>query len=140
MEALYTAEVLATGAGRDGHVRSTDGLIDTNLALPKALGGSEDAPNPELFFASGYAACYHSALLLVARQEEADATDSAVGARVTISKNDEGGFVLSVELEVALPHLDHADALRIADKAHQVCPYSNATRGNIDVTITVVEE
>lgn len=140
MKALYTAEALATGEGRDGHGRSSDGRLDFDLAIPKEMGGSGDGTNPEQLFAVGYAACFHSALRLVARQEKVDVTDSTVGARVSIGQLDNGGFGLAVELEVALPNVDEKTAQEIADQAHQVCPYSNATRGNIDVTVTVTDD
>ncbi|CCQ17776.1 putative organic hydroperoxide resistance protein [Rhodococcus sp. AW25M09] len=140
MKTLYTAEALATGEGRNGHTRTSDGRVDLDLAIPEAMGGSGNGSNPEQLFAAGYAACFHSALQMVARQDKADVTDSAVGARVAIGPNDAGGFELAVTLEVTLPHLDRADAQALADKAHQVCPYSNATRGNIDVTVTVTED
>lgn len=140
MKALYTAEALATGEGRDGHGRSSDGRLDFDLAIPKEMGGSGDGTNPEQLFAVGYAACFHSALRLVARQKKVDVTDSTVGARVSIGQLDNGGFGLAVELEVALPNVDEKTAQEIADKAHQVCPYSNATRGNIDVTVTVTDD
>lgn len=140
MKALYTAEALATGEGRDGHGRSSDGRLDFDLAIPKEMGGSGDGTNPEQLFAVGYAACFHSALRLVARQKKVDVTDSTVGARVSIGQLDNGGFGLAVELEVALPNVDEKTAQEIADQAHQVCPYSNATRGNIDVTVTVTDD
>lgn len=140
MKALYTAEALATGEGRDGHGRSSDGRLDFDLALPKEMGGSGNGTNPEQLFAVGYAACFHSALRLVARQQKVDVTDSTVGARVSLGQLDNGGFGLAVELEVALPNVDEKTAREIADKAHQVCPYSNATRGNIDVTVTVTDD
>lgn len=140
MKALYTAEALATGEGRDGHGRSSDGRLDFDLAIPKEMGGSGDGTNPEQLFAVGYAACFHSALRLVARQEKVDVTDSTVGVRVSIGQLDNGGFGLAVELEVALPNVDEKTAQEIADKAQQVCPYSIATRGNIDVTVTVTDD
>ena len=138
MNTLYTAEALATGAGRDGFARTSDGQLAVDLAIPKEMGGSGDGANPEQLFALGYAACFHSALQRVARMAKADITDSSVGARVHIGPNEAGGFQLAVELEVTLPNLDPAVAQQLADKAHEVCPYSNATRGNIDVTITLV--
>ncbi|WP_072806840.1 organic hydroperoxide resistance protein [Rhodococcoides yunnanense] len=140
MKTIYTAEALATGEGRNGHARSSDGLLDLDLAIPEAMGGNGQGTNPEQLFAAGYAACFHSALQMIARQEKADITDSSVGARVGIGANDAGGFQLSVTLEVTLPSLGHDEAQAIADKAHQVCPYSNATRGNIDVTVTVTDD
>jgi lipoyl-dependent peroxiredoxin len=140
MKTLYTAEALATGDGRNGHGRTSDGRLDLNLAIPKEMGGNGDGTNPEQLFAIGYAACFHSALRLVARQEKADISDSAVGARVSIGPIDNGGFGLAVELEVTLPNVDHATAEKLTEKAHQVCPYSNATRGNIDVKLVVTDD
>jgi Ohr subfamily peroxiredoxin len=140
MKVLYTAEALATGDGRDGHGRTSDGKVDVDLSIQKELGGTGTGTNPEQLFAIGYAACYHSALRLVGKQEKADVTDSAVGAKVSLGSNDAGGFVLAVELEVVLPNVDHETAVALADKAHQVCPYSNATRGNIDVKLTVTDD
>lgn len=140
LQPLYTAEALATGAGRNGHVRTADGLLDTQMAVPQEMGGPGGAPNPELLFAAGYAACFHSALQLVARNENADLGESAVGAKVSIGKLEDGGFGLAVELEVVIPGQAHEQAVQLAHKAHQVCPYSNATRGNIAVEIKVVED
>ena len=140
MSALYTAEALATGAGRNGHTRSSDGLVDHDLAIPKEMGGAGGATNPEQLFAAGYAACFHSALQLVAGQAKAALGESSVGAKVSINPNDDGGFVLAVALEVVIPDLPHEEAQALADRAHEVCPYSNATRGNIDVTVTVTDD
>ncbi|KAJ1683082.1 hypothetical protein LUZ63_021698 [Rhynchospora breviuscula] len=140
MDTLYTAEALAIGGGRNGHVSTTDGLINTDVRVPTSMGGPGGAPNPELFFAAGYAACFHSALLSVARAQKVTIEDSSVGSRVHIGPNGEGGFQLAVELEVVIPNLPHDQAQALADAAHQVCPYSNATRGNIDVTVTVTDD
>jgi Ohr subfamily peroxiredoxin len=140
MKILYTAEALTTGDGRDGHARSADGRLDLELAIPKEMGGSGDGTNPEQLFAIGYAACFHSALRLVGRQEKADVSDSAVGSRVSLGTLDNGGFGLAVELEITLPNVDHATAQALTEKAHQVCPYSNATRGNVDVTLVVTDD
>ncbi|WP_433520949.1 MULTISPECIES: organic hydroperoxide resistance protein [Nocardia] len=140
MTVLYTAEALATGDGRNGHARTSDGKIDVALDIPKEMGGSGVGTNPEQLFAAGYAACFHSALRLVGKREGANVDDSAVGAKVGIGPNDEGGFELTVTLEISLPHLSPAEAQTIADKAHQVCPYSNATRGNIDVQVTLADD
>ncbi|WP_227981646.1 organic hydroperoxide resistance protein [Nocardia spumae] len=140
MTILYTAEALATGDGRNGHARTTDGTLDLTLATPPEMGGSGAGTNPEQLFAAGYAACFHSALRLVGKQEKADVSDSAVGAKVGIGPNDAGGFGLEVTLEVSLPNLARDAAQALADKAHQVCPYSNATRGNIDVRVVVAED
>lgn len=140
MKTLYTAEALATGEGRDGHARTSDGKVDFDLSVPKEMGGNGVGTNPEQLFAAGYAACFHSALRVVAGQDKADISDSAVGARVSIGSLDNGGFGLAVELEVTLPNLDHDTAQKLAEKAHQVCPYSNATRGNIDVNLVVTDD
>lgn len=140
MDIIYTAEALATGDGRNGHVRTADGRLDLEMAVPKDMGGSGDGANPEQLFASGYAACFHSALKAVARQTKADVDESTVGAKVGIGSNGEGGFGLAVTLEVVIPNLPHDEAQALADQAHQVCPYSNATRGNIDVDVVVVDD
>jgi lipoyl-dependent peroxiredoxin len=140
MATIYTAEALATGAGRNGHVRSGDGLLDLDLAIPAEMGGAGGAPNPEMLFAAGYAACFHSALQGVARRERVDLGDSTVGARVGIGPNDAGGYGLTVHLEVVIPDLPHDRAQALADAAHLVCPYSNATRGNIPVTVSVSDD
>lgn len=140
MQTLYTAESLATGGGRNGHVRTSDGILDLDLAVPEEMGGAGGAANPELLFAAGYAACFHSALQAVARREKVDLGDSSVGAQVSIGPNDDGGFQLAVRLEVVIPELPHDQAQALADAAHQVCPYSNATRGNIDVQVEVTDD
>jgi osmotically inducible protein OsmC len=138
MNILYTAEGTAWG-GREGRAASSDGTLDVQLAIPKSMGGPGGAAtNPEQLFALGYAACFHSALKVVAAREKVDVTDSAITARVGIGANDTGGFGLEVELEAELPDVDRAVAEDLVAKAHEVCPYSNATRGNIPVTLTVV--
>jgi lipoyl-dependent peroxiredoxin len=140
MDAIYTAEALATGEGRNGHVATVDGLVDTDVRVPKEMGGAGGAPNPEALFAAGYAACFHGALQAVARAQKVALEDTSVGSRVHIGSNGEGGFQLAVELEVVIPHLPHDQAQALADAAHQVCPYSNATRGNIEVTVSVSDD
>jgi len=135
---LYTAEAIATGAGRAGEVRSSDGVIDEQLAIPKEMGGQGgDATNPEQLFAAGYAACFNSALALVARRAKVEMASSTVTARVGIGSQNGGGFGLTVTLVVDIPNVDKAVAEDLAAKAHMVCPYSNATRGNIDVELKV---
>lgn len=134
IEPVYTTEAIATGAGRNGHVQSPDGRVSEDLAIPVEMGGSGKGTNPEQLFAAGYAACFHSAL-----QIKKDLGDSSVGARVSIGQAGEG-FGLAVALEVVIPALPHDEAQQLADKAHQVCPYSNATRGNIRVDVTVVDD
>lgn len=138
MKVLYTAVAHATGDGRNGHVETDDGQLRLDLSVPTEMGGPGGGSNPEQLFASGYSACFHSALKVVAGRAKADITDSTVSATVGIGANDEGGFGLEVELDVAIPNMDRAAAEELVAQAHQVCPYSNATRGNIPVTVTVV--
>ena len=138
MKAIYTATATATGDGRNGHTTSEDGILDMDVRVPKEMGGAGGATNPEQLFAAGYAACFHSALKLVGGAEKADLTGTEVSASVSIGTLDAGGFGLAVELDVLIPALEHDAALALVEKAHQVCPYSNATRGNVDVTLTVV--
>ncbi|KUG53382.1 organic hydroperoxide resistance protein [Serinicoccus chungangensis] len=137
MDTLYTATALATGDGRNGRVESSDGILAADVRAPKEMGGQGGATNPEQLFAAGYAACFHSALRSVAKRSGADVTDSEVVADVSIGPNGEGGFGLAVGLEVTLPQVERAEAEKLVEQAHQVCPYSNATRGNIEVTLTV---
>ncbi|WP_089157198.1 organic hydroperoxide resistance protein [Micromonospora sp. NBS 11-29] len=139
MQVLYTASARATGDGRDGHVRTSDGTVELDLAVPKEMGGAGGAANPEQLFAAGYAACFHSALRAVARRTKADVSGSVVEAEVGIGPNGSGGFGLTVTLVVDLPAVERSAAEQLVDAAHQVCPYSNATRGNIEVTLTVRE-
>jgi lipoyl-dependent peroxiredoxin len=121
LNVLYTATAHATGDGRNGHAITDDGRLDLDLRIPQEMGGPGGATNPEQLFAVGYAACFHSALKVV-----------GIGALPN------GGFGLAVELDVHVPALDPATAESVVADAHQVCPYSNATRGNIDVTLRVV--
>jgi len=138
MSILYTAEATAWG-GREGRSATNDGNLDVQLVLPKELGGpGGPGTNPEQLFAAGFAGCFHSALKLVARGEGVDVTDSAITAKVGIGPNDTGGFGLAVELEAELPGVDPGKAQELLEAAHGVCPYSNATRGNIDVRLTLV--
>ncbi len=138
MNTLYTAVATATGDGRNGHTASEDGILDVDVRIPKEMGGPGGATNPEQLFAAGYAACFHSALKLVGGQEKADVTGTEVSASVSIGTLDSGGFGLAVELDVHAPNLEHDAALALVEKAHQVCPYSNATRGNVEVKLTVI--
>lgn len=139
MKPIYTAEALSTGEGRSGHVRTSDGRLDFDLTPPREMEGSGEGTNPEQLFAAGYSACFHSALLGVAKQEKKDIDGSTVGAQVSLGKGD-GGFDIAVVLEVVIPGLSHDEAQDLADKAHQMCPYSRATRGNIHVEITVSDD
>ncbi|SFJ66309.1 organic hydroperoxide resistance protein [Cellulomonas sp. KH9] len=138
MAVIYTAVATATGEGREGHTRSSDGLVDVDLAVPREMGGPGGATNPEQLFAAGYAACFHSALKAVARRGTVTFTDSAVTAEVGIGPDDAGGFGLEITLHVELGGVDQATAEQLVEAAHQVCPYSNATRGNVPVTLEVV--
>ncbi|MFW0715567.1 organic hydroperoxide resistance protein [Pedobacter sp. N23S346] len=137
MKVLYTAEATATG-GRNGHIKSDNGILDVEVRMPKALGGADDNyTNPEQLFAGGYAACFDSALNLIIKQGKVDTGETSVKANVSIGQIDNGGFGLSVALAVNIPAVSVEEAQALADKAHQICPYSNATRGNIEVSITV---
>jgi osmotically inducible protein OsmC len=135
-QAIYTAVATARGDGRNGEVTSSDGVIDESLAIPKEMGGpGGDKTNPEQLFAAGDSACFHSALQLVARQAKVPLNGSTVTAEVSVLKQ-EVGFGLGVALNVSLPGLDQAQADQLVEQAHQVCPYSNATRGNIEVALS----
>ncbi len=136
-KALYTAEATTKG-GRDGHGRSSDGVLDLDVRPPTEMGGPGGGTNPEQLFALGYAACFQSAMAVVGRRMDADTSASEVTGRVTIGTIGNGGFGLAVELDVHIPGVDEATARKIVDAAHEVCPYSNATRGNIEVTLKVV--
>jgi lipoyl-dependent peroxiredoxin len=136
---LYTAEATAWG-GREGRAASSDGNLDVQLVLPREMGGPGGAgTNPEQLFAAGYAGCFHSALKLIARGHGVDVSESAITAKVGIGPNDSGGFGLAVQLEAELPGVEPAKAQELLEAAHQVCPYSNATRGNVDVTLSLIE-
>jgi Ohr subfamily peroxiredoxin len=134
---LYTAQASAVG-GREGHVHSTDGFVDLDLKPPVEMGGPGGGTNPEELFAAGYAACFQSALGVVARRSKVDASGSTVDAKVTIGTIEGGAFGLAVALEVHIPDVDDPTVQKLIEEAHQVCPYSNATRGNIEVTLTAV--
>lgn len=139
MEAIYTAIAHASGGGRDGHVRSEDDRLDFDTRPPKEMGGSGEGTNPEQLFAAGYSACFLGAVHAAGRELKLDTTDAAVSASVGIGSNGEGGFGLEVELDVYVPNVSPEEAKQVADKAHTICPYSNATRGNIEVTVSIVE-
>jgi Ohr subfamily peroxiredoxin len=137
MKPLYTAIVTATG-GRDGKIESAEPSLALPLVTPKSLGGpGGDGTNPEQLFAAGYAACFLSALKLVARLQKLPLGDAAIRAQVTLGKSDAGAYQLAVELRGRLPGLERAQAEALMAAAHQVCPYSNATRGNIPVELAV---
>ncbi|MGW1123819.1 MULTISPECIES: organic hydroperoxide resistance protein [unclassified Streptomyces] len=132
----YTAVATAEN-GRDGRVASDDGKLDVIVNPPKEMGGSGAGTNPEQLFAAGYSACFQGALGVVARQEKADISGSTVTAAVSIGKTEAGGFGLEVAITATIPNVDKATAQALIEKAHQVCPYSNATRGNIKVELAV---
>jgi lipoyl-dependent peroxiredoxin len=132
---LYTARATATG-GRSGHAVSDDGVLDLDLKPPAEMGGPGGATNPEQLFAAGYAACFQSALAVVGRRQGVDTGGSRVEADVTIGTIPGGGYGLAVALRVSIPGADAETTRALAEAAHQVCPYSNATRGNIDVTVS----
>jgi Ohr subfamily peroxiredoxin len=137
MKTLYTAEATATG-GRNGHVKSSNGVLDVQVRMPKALGGAnDDYTNPEMLFAAGYAACFDSALSLVIKQEKITTGETTVNAKISIGQLDNGGFGLAGELAVNVPGVTQEKAQELVEKAHQVCPYSNATRGNVEIKLIV---
>jgi len=134
---LYTAGASVIGGRVEGHGRTNDGVLDVELRTPPELGGEGGGTNPEQLFAIGYAACFESALGVVARRERAELGDASIESRVSLAASEGGGFKLAVALDVNLPLLeDPVQAVRIVAAAHQVCPYSNATRGNIEVELT----
>ncbi|AYB42449.1 organic hydroperoxide resistance protein [Paenibacillus lautus] len=138
MKPLYTADVKVIG-GREGSVESTDGVLNHKLSMPKELGGPGGAgTNPEQLFAAGYGACYESALANIARKEGVELKDVVIHSQVSIGK-DEGadGFKLAVKLKIEMPGIERSQAEDLAKKAHAFCPYSKATRGNIDVELSV---
>jgi lipoyl-dependent peroxiredoxin len=134
---LYTAQATVTGGRSEGHGRTSDDALDVQLRLPKEMGGEQIGTNPEQLFAVGYAACFEGALGTVGRRERVEVGDVSIESRVSLLPTEDRGFKLAVELDVILPQVqDIEQAVRIVAAAHQVCPYSNATRGNIDVTLT----
>jgi Ohr subfamily peroxiredoxin len=134
---LYTATATTHG-GRTGRVRSSDGVVDMPLAMPKELGGAGGAvTNPEQLFAAGFSACFESALRLVAGKAGKNVKEASITAAVTLGKTPDGGYGLAVELKGKLPGLSQEEAQQLMNTAHQVCPYSKATHGNIDVKLSV---
>lgn len=137
MKALYTTKVTATG-GRNGRVKSENGVLDTDVKMPKALGGAnDDYANPEMLFAAGYAACFDSALNRVISLSKTQTGETSVTAQVSIGQLENGGFGLAVELDVNIPGISQEEAQSLTEKAHEICPYSNATRNNIEVKLSV---
>jgi osmotically inducible protein OsmC len=134
---LYTAMATVTGGRAEGHGRTDDGALDVRLRSPKEMGGDGGGTNPEQLFAVGYAACFESALGVVGRRERVEVGDVSIDSRVGLVTGEDRSFTVNVRLDVTLPQVqDPEQAVRIVAAAHQVCPYSNATRGNIDVTLT----
>ncbi|MCT3962558.1 organic hydroperoxide resistance protein [Elizabethkingia anophelis] len=137
MKTLYTICATATG-GRNGHVKSDNGVLELEVRYPKGLGGAnDDYANPEMLFAAGYSACFDSALNLVIKSAKIKTGETTVTAKVGIGQIENGGFGLEVELHANIPGVTIEEAQDLIEKAHQVCPYSNATRGNIEVKLTV---
>jgi osmotically inducible protein OsmC len=137
MKVLYTAEASVTGGRDEGHARTSDGALDVQLRSPVELGGEGGGTNPEQLFAVGYAACFESAIKAVARRQKLDADDVSIASRVDFGPTEDRAFTIAVKLDVTLPGLDDEQAAEVVHAAHHVCPYSNATRGNIDVALTV---
>jgi osmotically inducible protein OsmC len=134
---LYTAHAHVTGGRRHGHGRTDDGALEVDLRMPTEMGGEGGGTNPEQLFAVGYAACFEGALGAAARRERLTIDDAAIESSVSLLPTEERGFKLAVELDVTLPSVEDPDqAVALVEAAHQICPYSNATRGNIEVTLT----
>jgi lipoyl-dependent peroxiredoxin len=132
---LYTAEAHVTGGRMAGHGRTADGALEVDLRTPPELGGDGDGTNPEQLFAVGYAACFEGALAAVARRQKLEVGDVEIDSKVMLTAGDERSFTVAIELAVTLPSVEKDDAAELVRSAHGVCPYSNATRGNIDVTL-----
>jgi Ohr subfamily peroxiredoxin len=134
---IYTAQAHVTGGRAEGHGRTSDGALEVDLRVPKQMGGAGGGTNPEQLFAVGYAACFESALGVVARRQKQEAGDVEIDSKVTLVPTEDRAFKLAVELAVSLPSVADTDAaVELVRAAHQVCPYSNATRGNIEVALT----
>ena len=134
---LYTAQAHVTGGRIEGHGRTSDGALEVDIRIPPELGGPGGGTNPEQLFAIGFAACFENAMLSVARRMKIELQDTAIESRVSLMPTQERGFKLGVGLAVTVSGIDDEQAKELVAKAHKVCPYSNATRGNIDVDITV---
>jgi osmotically inducible protein OsmC len=133
---LYTAEAHVTGGRIAGHGRTSDGVLEVDLRSPPELGGEEPGTNPEQLFAVGYASCFESALAAVARRKKLEVGDVEIDSKVMLVTGEERSFTIAVELAVKLPSLSDEDAVELVEAAHKVCPYSNATRGNIEVKLS----
>jgi lipoyl-dependent peroxiredoxin len=136
VDKMYATTVTVTG-GREGHAVSDDGVLDVQLRRPK-LNGASEGTNPEQLFAAAWGGCFQSALLAVARKSGADVSASTVSVEVAQGRDSDGGYSLAAQITVKIPGMEHAQAQQLADAAHGVCPYSRATRGNIDVEVAVV--
>jgi osmotically inducible protein OsmC len=136
-QTLYTAQATVTGGRDHGHAVTSDGLLDVQLRTPKEMGGDGGGTNPEQLFAAGYAACFEGALGVVARRERVELGEVSIDSHVSLITTEQRGFNVAVELNVTLPGIDdRARAAEIVAAAHEVCPYSNATRGNVEVNLT----
>jgi Ohr subfamily peroxiredoxin len=135
MKVLYSTKVTASG-GRNGHVKSEDGLLDMPLSTPRSLGGSKTASNPEQLFAAGYGACFENAVLHVAHLKKIKLESSSITVTVDLQSYEDGHFNVGVVMDLDLQGVENAVAQQLIEAAHRVCPYSNATRGNIDLTIS----
>jgi Ohr subfamily peroxiredoxin len=133
---VYTAEAHVTGGRIAGHGRTSDGVLEVDLRVPPELGGEERGTNPEQLFAVGYAACFEGALATVARRKKLEAGDVEIDSRVDLVTGEDRSFTVAVELAVTLPSVGDDEAVELVAAAHKVCPYSNATRGNIDVKLS----
>ncbi|MDX6627032.1 MAG: lipoyl-dependent peroxiredoxin [Solirubrobacterales bacterium] len=134
---LYTAEAHVTGGRAEGHGRTSDGALEVDLRTPTEMGGEGGGTNPEQLFAVGYAACFEGAIGVVGKRQRAEVGDVGIDSKVSLITREDRGFGIAAELHVSLPSVDDADtAVEIVREAHKVCPYSNATRGNIDVVLT----
>jgi osmotically inducible protein OsmC len=133
---LYTAEAHVTGGRVDGHGRTSDGALEVDLRTPTELGGEGGGTNPEQLFAVGFASCFESALAAVARRRKLEVGDVAIDSKVKLRAGEDRSFTIAVELHVTLPSVADEDAAELVRAAHEVCPYSNATRGNIEVLLT----
>lgn len=136
-QSLYTARATVTGGREHGHGVTSDGALDVQLRIPKEMGGNGGGTNPEQLFAVGYAACFEGALGVVARRERVELGDASIDSHVSLITTENRGFTVAVQLDVTLPGIDdRTRAAEVVAAAHQVCPYSNATRGNVEVKLT----
>ncbi len=140
MEIQYSTEALSVGDARDGRAYLTDGSLEIHMGLATELGGGGEGANPEQLFALGYATCFHQSVKLVAETKKADSTASSVQARINFGLDSDDFYALSVQLDVSLPFVEMDLARELVQRAHDMCPYSRATRGNIDVAVNVVDE